>query len=312
MNMNSKFAAGMLAMGLMAMPSLGRAQERREHRELDLQSLPSPMEAIRNLQNTGRMAFMLADVNHDGQISQKEAIDANNLMVGGFFFEADADGNGSVSPEEMRTIRETYLSQNPWTRYVVESIEAQQKGRQNSNQPNSLQGLMAVIDSNSDKQIQAKELRQLVQTFTQTYFSAADTNRDGQMSPSEVNASLAGAVRAMGQFAFQQADADNNGQLSRAEYDKSIVEPANVVFQILDLNHDGQLSQQEAQQTEQAFVSQIRLLQLPEPANSPTNLIESGKTPAEAAPVPSFTSPNQNRPQQRTPAQPGSQPTPRR
>jgi len=294
----AKFGIGALVLGLLAVPGLARAQE---HRVRDLESLPSPMEALRDLQNTGRMAFMMADVNHDGQVSQQEAIDVNNLLIGGFFFRADADGNGTVTQEEMKGVTDKYLNQNPWLRYVVDSLRAQakQKNAQNSNQANPFQSIAALLDSNGDKQIQATELRQMVQTTTQSYFAAADTNRDGQLSPSEANASVAGAVRAIAQASFQQADADNNGQLSRAEYDKAIIEPANVAFQILDLNHDGQLSQQELQQVERVIASQIKMMQLPEPANSPTNLIESGKLPREAAPVPNFTVPGagQNRPQ---------------
>jgi len=52
------------------------------------------------------------------------------------------------------------------------------------------------------------------------------------------------------------------------------------------LNHDGQLSQQEADQIGQTIVHQVRMLQLPEPANSPTNLIESGRTAARGRPGP--------------------------
>jgi Ca2+-binding EF-hand superfamily protein len=303
MKISTRFGIGVLALGLIALPGVGRAQERqerpeqREHREVDLNNI-SPLEALRNVQNTGRMIFVMADVNHDGQVSQQEATDAGNLLVGGFFFEADADGNGIVTREESKRISDRYLSQNPWMRYVVDSLRAQakQKNAQNSN-PNPFLSLTAVLDTNNDRQVQASELRQLVQTVTQSFFAAADTNRDGQMSPSEVNAAVAGGVRAMGQLAFQQADTDNNGQLSREEYDKAIVEPANIIFQIVDLNHDGQISQQEAQTIERAAISQIKMVQLPEPANSPTNLIESGKLPREAAPIPNFTTPAQNRPQ---------------
>jgi len=321
MKFYARFGIGVLALGLTAIPCVGRAQE---HRIEDVKSLPSPMEALRDLQNTGRMIFMSADVNHDGQISQKEAVDANNLLVGGFFFQADADGNGTVTQEEAKKVRDTYLNQNPWTRYIVESMVAQQKNKnkQNNsnqnNQANPFQGFASILDSNSDKQIQASELRQMVQTVTQSFFAAADTNRDGQMSPSEVNAAVAGGVRAIAQASFQQADEDNNNQLSRAEYDKAIVEPANVIFQILDLNKDGQLSQQEAQQLERTAMNQFKMLQLPEPANSPTNLIESGKLPHEAGPVPSFGTSNagqnqnqgQNRQQSGQPAAPA--PAPRR
>jgi Ca2+-binding EF-hand superfamily protein len=316
MKTNGIFGIGVMTLALMAaVPGVGRAQD---NRDLDLASIPSPMQALRNLQNTGRILFVMADVNHDGQLSLKEATDANNLLVGGFFFEADLDGNGVVSQEEARSVRDSYLNQNPWAKYVVESLDAQakQQKNQNSNQVNPLLSLNALLDSNGDKQIQAKELRQLVATVTQSVFASADTNRDGQMSPSEVNAAVAGAFRTMGQFAFQQADTDGNGSLSRAEYDKAIVEPANVVFQILDLNHDGQISMQESQQTERALISQFRMLQLPEPANSPTNLIKTGKLPSEASQVPTFATPatggnnpNENNNNRTQPVAPPAQPS---
>jgi len=294
MKMLTQFGPGVLALGLLISLTVGRAQD---HKVKDLEAIPGPMEALRDVQNAGRMMFMMADVNHDGLVSLKEATDANNRLVGGFFFQADADGNGTVSQEEARAVRDTYLNQNPWVKYLVESLEAQAKQKNqsdNRSNPNALLGFATVLDSNNDKQIQASELRQLVQTMTQTVFAAADTNRDNQMSPTEVNAALAGAARSIAQATFQQADTDGNGQLSRNEYDKAIIEPANVVFQILDLNHDGQISQQESMQIERALLTQIKNLQLPEAPNSPTNLIEQGKLPREAAQVPTFAAPNTN------------------
>jgi len=294
-----------LSLGLLAVPGALRAQE---HRTMDM---PSPMETVRLIQNVGRTMFMAADVNHDGMLSQKEAVDANNTLIGGFFFQADKDGNGVVTEQEAREMQETYLSQNAWMRSIVEALQAQQKNSQNSNRTDPFQSFVALIDSNNDKQVQASEVRELVQTTTQSIFAAADTNRDGKMSPSEINAAVAGGARAAAQFGFQQADTDNNGSLSRAEYDKAILEPAHVAFQVIDLNHDGQISQQEADQTERMVITQVRMFQLPEPANSPTNLIESGKLPEEAAQVPTFATPNGGRNRQQQPAQPAQQPAPR-
>jgi len=301
--MYSRFGVGLLALQLLAIPGVGRAQD---HKALDLQSLPNPMEALRGIQNAGKAIFMMADANHDGQVSQQESISANQLLVGGFFFRADADGNGSVTEQEIKTVSDQYLDQNPWLKYVVQSLEAQAKQTtpRNGTQPPTIGGVFSLVDANGDKQIQASELRTLVQTMTQNFFAAADTNRDGQMSPSEVNAAVAGAAHAIAKASFQQADTDNNGQLSRAEYDKSIVEPANVVFQILDGNHDGQLSEEESRQASRVIASQIRLFHLPEPANSPTNLIESGRLPREAAPVPNFATPSGASPNRTQPSNP--------
>jgi Ca2+-binding EF-hand superfamily protein len=277
---------GLLSLGMATLPRVAPAQEHRA------QDLPNPMQAARLLQEVGRTMFIAADVNHDGLLSQKEAIDANNALVGGLFFQADRDGNGVVTQEEARAVQDNYLSQNPWLKYIVESLLAQQRNPQSNAQLDPIQSFTALLDSNNDKQIQASEVRELVQTTTQSIFAAADTNRDGKMSPSEINAAVAGGARAIAQFAFQMADTDNNGSLSRAEYDKAIMEPANVVFQVADLDHNGQISQQEAEQTERTIISQIRMFQLPEPSNSLTNLIQSGKTPEEAAKVPTFATPS--------------------
>jgi len=303
MKLHATFGMGVLSLGMMAVPGLAGAQE---HRGEDL---PNPMQLIRLVQTVGKTAFMAADVNHDDQISQKEAVDAANMMVGGYFFQADRDGNGVVTQEEAKAVSDTFFNQNPWIRYAWQSIQSQQRNPQNNtNQANPIQGFESLIDSNGDKQIQATELRQMVQTVTQSVFAAADTNRDGQLNPSEINAGIAGGAQALAQLSFQQADTDNNGSLSRAEYDKAIVEPANVVFQIVDRDKNGEITQQEAQQAQRVVISQVRMLDVPEPPNSLTNLIKSGKAPNEAAPVPTFGVGNPGQSRQQPATQPRQQP----
>ena len=81
--------------------------------------------------------------------------------------------------------------------------------------------------------------------MVQAASATADTNRDNQLSPSEVNAALAGATRSMAHAAFQRADTDHNGQISQAEWEKAILEPSRIAFRVIDLNHDGQLSERE-------------------------------------------------------------------
>jgi Ca2+-binding EF-hand superfamily protein len=274
--------------------------------------LPGPIDSLQDLQDTGKMIFKMADDDNDGQISQQEAIDAGNLLVGGYFFRADANGDGAVSKEEMQQAREKILARKPFLRVLVTRAKGTQgNAPENRSNTNAAQGVLSVLDSNNDNQIQATEMKQMVQTTVQSLFASADTNRDGKMSPSEVNAAIAGAARSVVQAAFQNADKDGNGQLSQAEYDKAIVEPANAVFRMLDANNDSQISQQEFQAAQQFLASQFRRLNVPEPANSPRNLIESGRTPAQAAPVPNFNPNPANRPAQ--PAAPAPAPAqPRR
>jgi len=286
------WGTGVLALGLLALPVGARAQQR---------DLPGPIDSLQDLQDTGKLVFMVADENRDGQISQKEATDAGNLLVGGFFFSADTNGDGTVSQQEARQARDAFLQSRPWLNYVVKTAQATSKrqGHPNANEQKSLAALASVLDSNSDKNVQASELRQAVQTTVQSFFAAADTNRDGQLSPTEANAAVAGIAKSVAQGAFQAADKDNNGSLSQAEWDEAILEPSRVVFSILDGNHDGQLTQQEAQQAQRVIASQIRSIRVPRASNSPTSLMRGQGQPA---PVPTFGTPNRQQPGQ--PAQP--------
>jgi Ca2+-binding EF-hand superfamily protein len=277
---------------------------RAQQAEPDAGGMPRPAAAaIDEFQGLGRMVFKLADTNNDGQISQQEAINAANMVVGGYFFKADKNGDGIVSQDEARQAREEFLSEKPWLRYVIETAQASRKADRAAQpvagQPaattghqNPLATLLMSFDTNNDKQLQAGEVRQAVQTVVQAAFATADTNRDNQLSPSEVNAALAGAARTMARAAFQQADTDHNGQISQAEWEKAIIEPARVAFRVLDLNHDGQISEQEAQTARQVVESRLRMLNVPEPSNSPRHMINSAlgsqtqPAPAASAPAP--------------------------
>jgi len=294
-------AAGLvLALGL---AGGARAQEAQA-------DVPGPLDSMQDLQDTGKMVFKLADTNNDGQISQKEAVDAANLLVGGFFFRADANGDGTVSQEEGRAAREALFQQKPMLRYLIESGRQQaqagqgnqpgqpaQGGQGNSNPQSGIRNLANLFDSNNDKQLQAAEVRQAVQSAVQGLFATADTNRDGQMSPTEINAAVAGVARAAVQSTFQAADADNNGQISQQEFERAIVEPSRFVFRVLDGNNDGQISQQEAQGAEQFIRSQLRSLQVPDAPNAPSRVLGSGVAP-NAAPAAGQPAPGQPAPGQ--------------
>ena len=276
--------------------------------DLTGKDLPGPIDNIQDLEDSGKILFKLADTNNDGQISQKEAVDAGNLMVGGVFFRADKNGDGTLSKEEADAARESLFRQQPLLRFVL------QKGKMGAQQSNSaavetakntVQTLSNMIDSNRDNQLQASELRQAVQMGVQGLYATADTNHDSQLSPSEINASMVGAAKMAARTAFQTADTDNNGQVSKDEFDKAIIEPANVVFVIFDANNDGQISPQELQTAEQIIAAQLRNLRVPEPANSIGNMVKSGRTPEQTAPVPNIRSPKEADGQVRPASNPG-------
>jgi Ca2+-binding EF-hand superfamily protein len=273
---------GALVLGVGLFPGTTRAQT---HKTGDL---PGPIDSISDLQDTAKMLFKLADTNNDGRISQKEAVDVGNLLVGGFFFRADANGDGVLEPQEARAARESLLQQQPLLRYVLQ--KAQPTNANAVGQPvtgavpatangNPFAAIGRMLDSNNDQKIEAPELRQAVQSGVQVLFSVADTNQDGLLTPPELNQAVNEAARSMMQTAFQRADADHNGALSMDEFDKALTGPAHAVFRVLDGNNDNQLTLQELERAQQIIASQIQRLRVPEAPNSLRNQIQSNTAP---------------------------------
>jgi len=293
--LGSLFFAG-LAIAQAPAPAAPAAPARNQGADLSNKDIPGPIDSIQDLQDSGKMLFKLADTNNDGQISQKEATDAGNLLVGGFFFRADANGDGTLSKEESDAARESLFRQQPVLRFVLQKGKM---GVQQSNNPavetakSTAESLRDQIDSNRDNQLQATELRQAVNMGVEGLYRIADTNQDQYLSPTEINASIAGVAKTAARTAFQTADADNNGQVSKDEFDKAIIQPANLLFMVFDANSDGQISPQELKSAEQIIAAQLRNLKVPEPPNSLGRMVQSGQTPEQAAPVPSIRTPKE-------------------
>jgi Ca2+-binding EF-hand superfamily protein len=279
--------------------------------------VPGPIDSISDLQDTAKMVFKLADTNNDGQISQKEAVDAGNLLVGGFFFRADTNGDGVLTEQEGQQARESLFTQQPLLKFVLERAKPtnlpQGNPAQNvqpiaagtTNVParvaqslvtDPMQTIQNLLDTNRDQKIEATELRQAVQTGVSTLFLVADSNQDGQLSPYELNAAVGEIAKSAVQSVFQAADGDRNNMLSMDEYDKALAEPAHAVFRVLDANADQQLTLEELQRAGQIIADQIERLRVPDPSNSITNQVRAGRRgyrpgqtpnqPVQAAPVP--------------------------
>jgi len=253
----------------------------------DDKDMPGPVDSLSDLQDLGKMLFKMADTNNDNRISQREAVDAGNLLAGGFFFRADANGDGTVTAAEAATAREAVFNQKPMLRFVFQ--RTQEETARQGNQAAVNQGqqtIMSVLDSNRDGNFSAAELRQAVQTSVQSIFLMADKNADGQIDVNEINAAIADASRAAIQTAFNAADTDRNGAVSQAEFDKAIINPAHILFGILDANRDNQLSADELRSGMQIIQRELRALQVPQPANSLSNQLRNQATsPAPAAGV---------------------------
>jgi len=286
-----------LVMGALLLGISGLVSGRATAQDRPAGDLPGPIDNVRDLQDTAKMLFKMADTNNDGQISQKEATDVGNLMVGGFFFRADANGDGVLEPEEARAAREQLFAQQPLMRYVFEKAKPQQAGNANTNinaatppgeaakalAANPAQAIGNLLDSNNNQKIEASELRQAVSQGVQLLFQVADSNQDGQLSPVELNRAVGEVVRTATQVAFQTADTDRNGAISLDEFDKALTEPAHAAFRVLDANGDNQLSLEELRRAQQVIGDQIRRIQMPDAPNAPLNRLQGGATTAAPA-----------------------------
>ena len=135
---------------------------------------------------------------------------------------------------------------------------AQQKGAANTITRTSVSSQLdtnfAAADTNHDgslslsevQALQAKELSTLeaqVQAKLQAAFKQLDTNKDGQLSFREFAAS-AGGIKAneTPQQVLQKIDANHDGKLSAAEFKG----PRLSAFDRIDANHDGVITADEA------------------------------------------------------------------
>jgi len=256
--------------------------------------IPGPIDNLRDLQDTAKMLFKMADTNNDGQISQKEATDVGNLLVGGFFFRADQNGDGVLEPQEAQAARDQLFRQQPLMRYVLQKAKPQagEVAAATGNNPvarnianNPAQAIGNLLDTNHDRKIEASELRQAVQQGVTMLFQVADANQDGQLTPTELNRAVGEAARMATQVAFQTADQDRNGAISMEEFDKALTGPAHAAFRVLDANNDNQLSLDELQRAQQVLADQIRRLQMPDAPNAPLHQLQRGVTSTSATAI---------------------------
>jgi len=99
----------------------------------------------------------------------------------------------------------------------------------------------ADLDKNKDKKLSHDEWPSFM---PQQAFDAADTNHDGFVDEAEWNAMrqrFGGGGRGFGESITKFLDANKDGKVSRDEFAKLLT-----LFDLLDTNHDGELTQEEA------------------------------------------------------------------
>lgn len=181
----------------------------------------------------------LSDANSDGTISQEEAHATANFFVGGFFFRADSDGDGTITPEEGREARRQLMTQYP----ALSTLLGQAKtiaGRK------PLAALAELVDIEYGKPVTVDEMRQAARGAVVNLYRSADQNGDGRLTPAEARAASWEGARALGQLTFAATDKDGSGEVTIEEFRAAMEAPTGVAFRLADADKNGRLSRDEA------------------------------------------------------------------
>lgn len=191
------------------------------------------------VEETASRLVEMADINGDGRVSKEEAQSMTSFVVGGFFFRADADGNGVVTPQEGRQARVELMNQHPEIASLLRTVRT-------TTGQSPFATLANLVDVEYGQPLTITEARDAARGAVNDLFSVVDTNKDGMITAAEARSAAWDGARAVGRAAFQAADTDRNGTLSEEELQAAMRTAATAAFKLSDANNDGKLTEEEA------------------------------------------------------------------
>jgi Ca2+-binding EF-hand superfamily protein len=130
---------------------------------------------------------------------------------------------------------------------------------------------LATLDRNADQQVSWMEFRAMGARAVAARFAGIDTNRDGALSPAEIEVARAASAERLRKLApddpvraeyaamptFVEMDADGNSRLDPAEFGAAQERSLRQRFQRLDADGDGALSTAEFEPARKRFLEQV-------------------------------------------------------
>ena len=199
----------------------------------------APSERLENLVSR---VIQQADSDQDQRISKKEAQGWMNFLLGGLFFRADENGDGTVTPEEGRAARREFVEQNSAAAALFK--HAQQMERSTGIHP--LVHLAQITDIEYDQPILAKDVKESASSALSELYRIVDKNKDSLISLEEARTASVAGARALGHQAFVAADGNKDGALEVREVHSLLESSLKPVFATADANSDGKLSEAES------------------------------------------------------------------
>jgi hypothetical protein len=113
-----------------------------------------------------------------------EALGLTNVVIGGFFFRADGNGDGVVTPEEGRKARVELMNQSP-------AAAALFKEARTTTGQSPFATLARLFDVDYGKPLTIAEARDAAHGAVDDLYRASDKDRDGVLSRAETSRSRA-------------------------------------------------------------------------------------------------------------------------
>jgi Ca2+-binding EF-hand superfamily protein len=191
-----------------------------------------------------------ADANGDGRIDKQEAYSSADFLVGGFFFRADTNNDGTISPEEGRTARSELAARHPQLAMTVKTMAGPDPSATTSR-------LADMLGVDYGEPVSSKQLRDMGHQAVDQLFEMADRDKNGSLTRAEVEEAGRERMRTAAQATFSAADANNDQKVALDEFRAALERPVRQAFELADANKDGSLTTAEAAEAARAILQRL-------------------------------------------------------